>query len=125
MLENPSIRRYCVLVTPRHRVRHVRSDNASGAENQQERLLTPEWIVGFVDGEGCFSVPIYRCDTMTLGWQVRPEFAVVQGESSRDVLEGLVDLFGCGKVFLNRRRDNHREDLLRYCVQRIGDLRHT
>jgi hypothetical protein len=26
---------------------------------------------------------------------------------------------------LNRRRDNHREDLLRYCVQRIDDLRST
>ena len=101
------------------------SDNVSSAENQQERLLTPDWIVGFVDGEGCFSVPIYRCDKMTLGWQVRPEFAVVQGASSRDVLEELVRFFGCGKVFRNRRHDNHREDLFRYCVQRIGDLRGT
>lgn len=101
------------------------SDNVSSAENQQERLLTPEWIVGFVDGEGCFSVPIYRCDKMTLGWQVRPEFAVVQGASSRDVLDELVRFFGCGKVFRNRRHDDHREDLFRYCVQRIGDLRGT
>ena len=101
------------------------SDNVSSAENQQERLLTSEWIVGFVDGEGCFSVPIYRCNKMTLGWQVRPEFAVVQGASSRSVLEELVRYFGCGKVFRNRRHDNHREDLFRYCVQRIGDLRGT
>ena len=99
------------------------SDNASGAENQQERLMAPEWVVGFVDGEGCFSCPIYRQRSMSLGWQVRPEFAVVQGASSRDVLEDLVRFFGCGRVFRNRRRDNHREDLFRYCVQRIGDLR--
>jgi LAGLIDADG DNA endonuclease family protein len=99
------------------------SDNAWGAENQQERLLTVGWIVGITDGEGCFSCPIYRCHKMTLGWQVRPEFAVVQGESSRGVLEDLVRFFGCGKIFLNRRHDNHREDLLRYCVQRYGDLR--
>ncbi len=92
-------------------------------ENQQERLDDPGWVVGFVDGEGCFSVPIYRCSKMTLKWQVRPEFAVVQGESSRDVLEELVEFFGCGKVFRNRRRDNHREDLFRYCVQRFDDLR--
>ena len=99
------------------------SDNASGAENQQERLKKLGWVVGFVDGEGCFSVPVFRSPKMTLGWQVRPEFAVVQGESSRDVLEDLIGFFGCGKVFRNRRRDNHREDLFRYCVQRIGDLR--
>lgn len=99
------------------------SDNVCGAENQQERLWANGWVVGFVDGEGCFSCPIYRCSTMTLGWQVRPEFAVVQGASSRDVLEELGSFFGCGKVYRNRRHDNHREDLFRYCVQRIGDLR--
>lgn len=58
-------------------------DNPSGAENQQERLKTTGWVVGFVDGEGCFSCSIYRCHTMTLKWQVRPSFDVLQGESSR------------------------------------------
>jgi hypothetical protein len=94
-----------------------------GAEDQQERLRTIGWVVGFVDGEGCFSCPIYRCDRMTLGWQVRPEFAVAQGASSRDVLEELVRFFGCGRVFRNARHDNHREDMFRYCVQRYRDLR--
>ena len=101
------------------------SDNARGAENQQERLWTIGWVVGFVDGEGCFSCPIYRCSKMTLRWQVRPEFAVTQGASSRDVLEELVRFFGCGKVYRNSRHDNHREDMFRYCVQRIGDLRNV
>jgi LAGLIDADG DNA endonuclease family protein len=99
------------------------SDNATGAENQQERLSTIGWVVGFVDGEGCFSCSIYRCHKMTLKWQVRPSFDVVQGESSRDALEELVRFFGCGKIYRNRRRDNHREDLLRYNVYRFGDLR--
>jgi hypothetical protein len=85
--------------------------------------MTPGWVVGFVDGEGCFSCPIYRCSTMTLGWQVRPEFAVAQGASSRNVLDELVRFFGCGNVYRNARFDNHREDLYRYCVQRIGLLR--
>jgi hypothetical protein len=62
---------------------------------------------------------------MTLGWQVRPEFAVAQGASSRTVLEDLVRFFGCGKVYRNSRHDNHREDMYRYCVQRIGDLRNV
>ncbi len=99
------------------------SDNARGAEDQQERLRTTGWVVGFVDGEGCFSSPIYRCSKMRLGWQVRPEFAVAQGVSSRGVLEDFVRFFGCGKVYRNSRHDNHREDMVRYCVQRLGDLR--
>ena len=41
------------------------SDNVTSGDNQQEtarpRLeLDPQWVVGFVDGEGCFSVSIHR-----------------------------------------------------------------
>jgi hypothetical protein len=101
------------------------SDNARSAENQQERLNTDAWIVGFVDGEGCFSCPIQRNRTMTLGWQVQPKFLVVQGASSAHVLEDLAQRFGCGRIYRNRRRDNHREDLFVYTVHRLEDLRCT
>jgi len=99
------------------------SDNVRGAENQQERLWKRGWIVGFVDGEGCFSCPLYRNHKTRLGWQLQPSFVVVQSESSREVLEDLVSAFGCGKVYVNHRHDNHREDLYRYYVSRFADLR--
>ena len=99
------------------------SDNVWSAENQQERLFTTGWLVGFVDGEGCFSCPIYRQRSMRLGWQVQPAFVVVQGESSREVLEEMARFFGCGHIYRNRRNDNHREDLLSYQVFRREDLR--
>ncbi len=99
------------------------SDNVRDADNQQERLLYHGWLVGFVDGEGCFSCPIYRNPGMTLGWQVRPQFVVAQGERSREALEGMRHFFGCGKVYVNRRHDNHREHLLLYNVFRHADLR--
>jgi hypothetical protein len=51
------------------------SDNVTGADNQQGRL-DPMWIVGFVDGEGCFSVSIFKNATSKLGFQVFPEFVV-------------------------------------------------
>jgi hypothetical protein len=103
--------------------RGMDSDNPFGADNQQERLWYCGWIAGFVDGEGCFSSPIFRNRTMTLGWQVQPSFVVVQSASSRDVLEDLRRFFGCGKVYVNLRHDNHREDLARYCVSGFADLR--
>jgi hypothetical protein len=101
----------------------MRSDNPSSADNQQERPFTNGWLVGFVDGEGCFSCPIFRNCSMKLGWQVQPAFVVVQGESSRDVLEEMLSFFGCGNVYVNRRHDNHREHLFRYTVSRFGDIR--
>ena len=93
-----------------------------GADNQQERLRTVGWIVGFVDGEGCFSVTIQKATTAT-GWQVFPEFVVTQSGRSLQALHDLKEFFECGRVFINRRNDNHREQLYRFCVRSIVDLR--
>jgi hypothetical protein len=92
-----------------------------GADNQQERVRRG-WIVGFVDGEGTFSITVQRNKEMSLGWQVFPEFVVTQGEKNLKVLRELQDFFGCGNVYRNRRHDNHKEDIFRYCVRKTGDL---
>ena len=76
------------------------SDNPTGADNQQERP-SPDWVVGFVDGEGCFFVGINRQPSMTVGWQVLPEFRVVQHERDVSVLEQLREFFGCGQITTN------------------------
>jgi hypothetical protein len=99
-------------------------DNPSGAGNQQERPGIEQWVVGFVDGEGCFSCPIQQNRSMGLGWQVQPRFVVVQGERSLPALELLATVLGCGQIYRNRRHDNHKEDLLSYQVFRRDDLRH-
>ena len=72
------------------------SDNPTGADNQQERPGAEQWVVGFVDGEGCFSISVVRNATCKLGWQVQHEFAVTQAAPSRAALEYLVEVFGCG-----------------------------
>lgn len=91
--------------------------------NQQERPEVVGWIVGFTDGEGCFSVSILKNISTRLGWQVFPEFVITQGSKSRASLELCKQFFGCGNIFENRRNDNHRESLLRYCVRSVSDLR--
>lgn len=94
-----------------------------GADNQQERLRIEGWITGFVDGEGCFSVSILKNPSTSTGWQVFPEFVVTQGERSLPALRVLQEFFGCGRIYLNRRHDNHTENLYRYCVRSLKDLR--
>ena len=91
------------------------------ADNQQERLEI-NWIVGFTDGEGCFSISIFKNTTSTLGWQVFPEFSITQGAKSLKTLEKIQQFFNCGKIFVNHRHDNHKEDLYRYCVRSVKDL---
>lgn len=75
------------------------------ADNQQERLDS-SWIVGFTDGEGCFHISINRISKMSLGWQVLPEFRIVQHEKDEQVLERIKSYFGFGQVVINRT-DHH------------------
>ena len=90
--------------------------------NQQERSKIESWIVGFTDGEGCFSVSIFRNQTARLGWQVFPVFVITQGKKSLPALETFERYFGWGKIFVNKRYDNHREHIYRYCIRNISEL---
>ncbi len=76
------------------------------ADNQQERLDS-KWIVGFVDGEGCFHVSINKMHGMTLGWQVLPEFRVVQHKRDELILHKLKSFFDFGNVVINH--DDRKE----------------
>jgi LAGLIDADG endonuclease len=93
----------------------LRTENAMAADNQQESL-DPKWVVGFVDGEGCFHVSINRQPRMTIGWQVLPEFRVVQHSNDEAILNRLQQFFKSGAVVVNH--DTRKE--LR--IRRLEDL---
>jgi hypothetical protein len=79
--------------------------------------LSAEWITGFVDGEGCFHVGVNAHAEMQSGYQVLPEFTVVQHERDVQLLQALKAYFGCGVV-----RRNHG-DRLAYRVRALQHLR--
>ena len=106
MLENPSISHYHKLLILRIDYTLIKcGENVMSADNQQERL-DKNWIVGFVDGEGCFHVAINKMPKMTLGYQVLPEFRVVQHEKDEKVLFQMQKFFGFGNIRINRK-DKH------------------
>lgn len=77
--------------------------------------LDANWVTGFVDGEGCFYVGINPHPEMTAGFQVLPEFTVVQHERDAQVLHALKAYFGCGVV-----RQNHGDRM----AYRVRSLQH-
>ena len=84
--------------------------------------LSPDWVVGFVDGEGCFHVSINRHEQMSTGYQVLPEFVIVQHKRDIQVLYALKRFFRCGVV----RRNNGDRWCLRIrklsCLERVCDF---
>ena len=78
--------------------------------------LDANWVVGFVDGEGCFYVGISPHPEMSSQYQVLPEFTVVQHRRDVRLLFALKAFFGCGVV-----RNNHGERMA-YRVRRLEHL---
>ncbi len=88
------------------------SNKSISADNQQERLviqsLTPDYIVGLIDGEGYFSVSSRKREFPSYSTvDVRLVFGVKLKESDREILERLRDYFECGEV--RYRRDDREK----------------
>jgi hypothetical protein len=99
-------------------------DNVTSGDDQQETAritLEPAWIVGFTDGEGCFSVSLHRNERYarrSFGWQIIPTFHLYQHEDHADVLEAVRRYFGVGRIVPK----GPNSSVLTYSVQRRLDV---
>jgi hypothetical protein len=99
------------------------SDNPPGGDDQQGRLrgrLTPDYVSGFIDGEGCFCVSIHPHPTVQYGkrWLIAPCFQTYQHRSNVMILEMIQDFFGCGRISAK----GPKSDVMTYSVYRRRDL---
>lgn len=76
-----------------------------------------QYLSGYVDGEGCFSVSVTKRPKLRIGWEIKPSFSVGQNFDRREVLDVLHQYFGCGHI----RRDWH-DKTLKYEVRKAEDL---
>jgi len=66
-------------------------------DNQQERPLSPWYVTGFMDGEGCFCASVHRAPTRR-GWYIGPVVQAYQHQARVEILERLRAFFVCGKI---------------------------
>lgn len=87
--------------------------------------LTPDYIVGLVDGEGSFTVYIRDIDKESKVKRrvvVEPKFYIKLVERDKDILYSLKEFFGCGSVYFQKdKRPNHK-NCYRYEVYNRSDL---
>jgi hypothetical protein len=76
-----------------------------------------EYIVGYVDGEGCFSISFSVRPKLLIGWETKPSFSVSQNHYRSEVLYLIQGRLGCG----NMRRD-FSDQTLKYEVRKLEDL---
>jgi len=62
-------------------------------------IYDPEWVTGFVEGESCFFVNIYKRKDSVLGEGVKLVFKITQDKRNSDLLKRFVEIFGCGGIY--------------------------
>ena len=75
------------------------------------------YISGYVDGEGCFTVPFSPRSKLRVGWEVRPSFSVSQNADRSEVLTAIRKYFGCGWL-----RPDRSDRTVKYEVRDLADL---
>lgn len=65
-------------------------------------VLNPTWLTGFIDGEGCFHISIYK-NNNKVGWAVKIEFEIRLHARDKVLLKEIQNYFQVGNLFLNSR----------------------
>ena len=60
--------------------------------------LYPQFVTGFIDGEGCFSITIARHSKLKIGWGIKIIFSITLHEKDKTLLEQIQNYFGVGKI---------------------------
>ena len=100
----------------------LQSENSSSADDQQERSkeFLRGYVCGLVDGEGSFHIAFAIRNDLPKGISVIPEFHVSQNSESRNVLELIKRVLGCGYIKPNHR--NSKDETFVYVVRDRIDL---
>lgn len=89
---------------------------------QSTAKLHPQYVVGFVDGEGSFSVSIYHDETMKNKIYVLPEFEIELRADDQQILERIQQTLGCGIIYQCNYERYGWYPHVKYKVSRRDDL---
>lgn len=85
--------------------------------NKNTFYLNPDYLTGFVDGEGCFSLSIYKDARSLTGWQVKPIFSISLHNKDIKLLEAIQRTLKTGKIY------KHGVDSMQYRVSSLKNLK--
>src|SRR3972149_4180991 len=80
------------------RRRNEKLQKPDGKEQIQRKKLNPHYVVGFIDGEGSFSISIGKHKTLKRGYEVRPEFEIEVRKDDQEILDRVLITIGAGNL---------------------------
>ncbi len=87
------------LWSEKDRRRNEKLQKPYGKEQIQREKLDPNYVVGFIDGDGSFSISIGKHKTLKRGYEVRPEFEIEIRKDDQEILERILITIGAGRIY--------------------------
>ncbi len=82
-----------------------------------------EWVAGFTEGDGSFTVDINRIPKSKLGYTVVLRLQITQHSRDEALIKSLVNYFNCGNTVLDKRESvsaiTYRVSRINYIIEKI------
>jgi len=83
-------------------------------QENNDKKISGDYIAGFVDGEGCFSLTMRKDKEKYFNWKAL--FAIELREDDKNILNLIKEYFNCGSISLSSR------GMVRYQISNASDL---
>jgi hypothetical protein len=84
---------------------------------QDQKILDPYWLAGFVSGEGCFMVTLINTSSNKLGFWVQLSFQLAQHSRDIELIKSFTKYLDCGNYI-----EYSKHNFVRFVVTRYSDI---
>ena len=89
------------------------------SQNVEDIKFYPEWVAGFTEGDGSFTVDINKIATSKLGYTVVLRLQIAQHSRDEVLIKSLINYFNCGNTVQDKRES---VSAITYRASRINDI---
>lgn len=82
--------------------------------------ISPEWLAGFIDGEGCFYVLVSNSKLHKAGASVQLQFSITQHNRDNELMTLIKDFLNCG--FIKNKKNQPSVEIV---VTRLSDIQNN
>lgn len=88
-------------------------------------VVSPDYIVGLTDGEGCFFVNTWKSSSYKVGYCIQLQFHIKMQEKDKPLLEKVKNTLGCGAIYFQKEKRTNHCQCYRYSVYSYKDILET
>ncbi len=103
-------------------VSRAHSTRKGKERSRSVKKLHPQYIAGFIDGEGSFWASIYRDETMKNKIFVRAQFEIELRADDREILERIQKTLDCGRIYECNYERYGWYPHVKYKIARLEDI---